>query len=180
MNNPELGKLITTDARRDAIHIAIAPVIAGHDLAPGQRVGFAIGSTEIVRVCDNPIGIVDPFLKEVVNKGERFYLFLLPNTIMSLRHEWVHPAFDSESIVASNKSESIAWINDWADQLQQNPKSLMEAAARWIEFEDYTYDNSESYKHVDYDKWPEFWRHYEIVTGTKPKSDTDTFFTCSC
>lgn len=97
MNDLGLGKLITTPQKRDAIHVAIAPVIAAHDLAPGQRVGFAKkGNTELVGAGGASIGIVDPFLKEVVREGERFWLFLYPNTVTSLRHEWSHPLFAEE------------------------------------------------------------------------------------
>lgn len=35
-----------------------------------------------------PVGIVDPFLRESVQPSQRFWLFLYPNTVTSLRHEW--------------------------------------------------------------------------------------------
>lgn len=35
-----LGKIITTPQQRDAIHVAVAPVVANSELKPGQRVGF--------------------------------------------------------------------------------------------------------------------------------------------
>lgn len=36
---PNLGEAPTSDARKDCVHIAVAPVIAGEDLPPGARVG---------------------------------------------------------------------------------------------------------------------------------------------
>lgn len=37
---PNLGDLCDSDARRDAVHIAVAPVIAGQHLDPGYHVGL--------------------------------------------------------------------------------------------------------------------------------------------
>jgi hypothetical protein len=93
--SPRLGCLITDgDRRRDAVHVAVAPVTAAGRLVPGQHVGFVhAGDTERVGASENPLGIVDPFLREGVQQGQRFWLFLYPNTVTSLRHVWTHPAF---------------------------------------------------------------------------------------
>lgn len=78
---------------RDAIHVAIAPVTAAHELSPGNSVGrFPDGS--FGRTADKDLlGVVDPYLNVNVMSGERFYLFLYPNSVTSLRHVWTHPAF---------------------------------------------------------------------------------------
>lgn len=89
---PNIGHLIEGQAFRDAIHVAVAPVEAGEDLPPGQRVALHSGKA-YADVWEKCIGIVDPFLKELVQKGERFWLFLYPGSIESLRHVWTHPAF---------------------------------------------------------------------------------------
>src|ERR1700731_2150845 len=39
-NTPALGKLVEGDQRRDAIHVAVAPVVAARRLCPGQHVGL--------------------------------------------------------------------------------------------------------------------------------------------
>jgi len=96
---PILGRVIQPDdnARRDAIHVAVAPAVAAEDLRAGTRVALdedgqaynPLNRHELV------VGVVDPFLPRYgVRKGERFWLCLLPRTVTSLRHVWTHPAFD--------------------------------------------------------------------------------------
>jgi hypothetical protein len=88
---PNLGQLCGDDARRDAIHIAVAPLVAGVILEPGQHVGlFHDGTASPMKP---HIGVVDPFLKEPVPAGESFWVMLYPGTITGLRHVWTHPAF---------------------------------------------------------------------------------------
>ena len=76
-----VGQVNTTEHGRDAIHVAICPAIAIREMRPGEHL-------------EN--GIVDPFLKDRVQPGQRYWLFLYPNTVTSLRHVWTHPAFASE------------------------------------------------------------------------------------
>jgi hypothetical protein len=103
---PQLGRLIPDgDRRRDAIHVAVAPVTAAVRLAPGQHVGLVQeGNPELVGPCQNNIGVVDPFLTEEVEPGQRFWLCLYPNTITGLRHVWTHPAF---AAVAARVKEKL-------------------------------------------------------------------------
>lgn len=81
MEKIALGNLATPEAKRDAVHIAIVPMIATKELQPAEMLAN---------------GIVDPFLTKPVQVGERFWLCLFPNTVTSLRHVWTHPAFAEE------------------------------------------------------------------------------------
>lgn len=95
MTDLKIGQIIDATAKRDAIHIAIAPVIADEKLAPGQSVDLVPGSIDRVYATGiGSIGIIDPFLPGYVLPGQRCWLFLHPGMITSLRHEWTHPAFE--------------------------------------------------------------------------------------
>ena len=92
---PNIGELCGEDARRDCVHIAMAPVVAGEDMNPGARVRLDQEGKGYEQ-SEGSIGIVDPFLDDCVLKGQKFWLFLYPNTITNLRHVWSHPAFQAK------------------------------------------------------------------------------------
>ncbi len=92
---PKIGKLIDGHAYRDAIHVAIAPVEAAERLSPGDHVALD-DSGNAVWTVERGVGIVDPFLLGDVREGERFYVFLYPGTVTSIRHSWSHPAFKAK------------------------------------------------------------------------------------
>jgi len=185
-----LGKLIVGDAGRDAVHIAVAPVTAAHVLRPGDRVGF-VGNmqTEVGRTDTNPIGIVDPYLREAVQVGQRFYVCLFPQTISSLRHVWSHPSFPEEvGQVVRDASVSEEWLRGFFDSHNCPDYDTM---MRIIEHGDYKPDGNYSGGRVDDDYFlirgtsaygeipAEFWVHAEIVLG-HPLLSKPTSFTCSC
>lgn len=109
MSNIKLGKIIDGDTfpERDAVHVAVVPVIAAESLRPGQHVGIAPGNLgtavqgslcERVHSCaPRLIGTIDPFLNQPVNAGEKCWLFMYPDTVKGLHHDWTHPAFDGEA-----------------------------------------------------------------------------------
>lgn len=195
-----LGTIIDDTQKRDAIHLAVEPVIAKDRLWPGQNVSSAGQANH-----PNAVGIVDPFLSKPVEAGQRFWLVLYPRTIKSLRHVWEHPAFSPSEIQDNlNAHESLSkieksqkWIEDYVIQCQEHEdridydyvkeesftyENLMNFADEWVdsnqEFPDYFYV-SESLRNKGLPE--EFWDHYEIVTGKKVKENKkESFFTCSC
>ena len=115
--NPPVGHVLGPDEHRDAIHIAIAPVTAGQALKPGAQIvvtdGKAYSASDYAA-----IGIVDPFLKQGLEPGERFFVFLTPYTVTSLRHHWEHPAFDRERVLTP-VDISRKWLEDYAASIDQ-------------------------------------------------------------
>ncbi len=185
MHNDELGKLIkkNQNPQRDAIHIAIAPVVAGQTLSPGQHiVPKSKGSNIMVAatIRKPSVGIVDPWLMNNVHEGDEFWICLHPNTIKSLRHVWEHDAFVPPT-EALQKEVSEQWLKEYADELEMGFTELMAAADRWVGYGQYHTFHGHDTPDVCYDKNDEFWRHYENVRHVVvDKQDKTTFFSCSC
>jgi hypothetical protein len=82
-----LGMIHFKSEARDAIHLAVDPVVAGENLKPGEHIGLRDGQA-FSRYENRDIkllGIVDPFLPyEGVKKGDRFWLVVYPNVHSSL------------------------------------------------------------------------------------------------
>jgi hypothetical protein len=87
MNTPELGKLPGGPTGRDAVHVAIVAVQATCELCPGWHVDH------LGKLDGKSVGIVDPFLQQLVKPGDWFWLCLYPQSVTSLRHVWTHPVF---------------------------------------------------------------------------------------
>lgn len=181
-NEPKIGNLLPDhrSAERDAIHIAVAPVTAAEELRPGQHVGFVQqGDTNLVGPNSHTlIGIVDPYLDEIVHPGAACWLFLYPQTITSLRHNWTHPAFEESK---PDISISERWLRDFADEVDAGYDEMMFVASthcngndRWPEYL------------INGGKWEgtstpdEFWTHFAAVTGKTPSDGPTGIFSCSC
>lgn len=175
-----LGTIIDETGKRDAIHLAVEPTIAAEKLYPGQDVG--VDGTK-----NNPVGIVDPFLKAAVLPGERFWLVVYPRQINSLRHVWTHPAFGDEgTIVAKSKANSETWLRTF---ISGADCPSYERVMMLIEKGEIDEDYGRSYFDGEYLHFsgsdahgeipPEFWDHVEVVTGKKI-SNRPEYFSCSC
>lgn len=178
-----IGKLISGHQERDAIHIAVAPMIAGEYLRPGDHVSVEGGRAHQV---GKQVGIVDPFLQMPVSEGAAFWLFLYPNTITSLRHNWAHPAFATVAAkVDDNKEVSRAWMTKWAvehmgydyygdsnDDRLSPERALDKAIEAGTDMSVGPYEDARD--HID----NEWWSHWEAITGKRGKRDD--YFSCSC
>lgn len=201
-----LGELITTEQQRDAVHIAVCPVVAGQRLTPGTHVHVTDGRAKRSGKEDIPIGIVDPYLKANVSAGERFWLFLYPGSITSLRHEWTHPALPlpaQQTPVLDEKAASERWLRDLCERHREGydaPYEEYYGPDRSLDYhglvsvmsqdhgpdgyDGYTQQGSESLRDEMFDDKTraEFWHHLEVVTGKKfdEKHRETHYFSCSC
>ena len=166
-----IGKLLKGKVSRDAIHIAVAPMIAGDHMLPGQHVALHGADTAIVT--GKPIGIVDPFLKNPVMPGDRFYVFLYPGTITSLHHQWSHPAFSGEV------EESLRWLTRFAEENETTYEHLMQML-----HDGQVFFSSTHWQDTLFSEWrkEDFWEHVENVLGRRvsEKEREGTSFRCAC
>ena len=188
---------IPENSGRDAIHLAVEPVIAAERLYPGQHVGLTDDHEALARI-DKKVGIVDPFVDGSVAAGERFWLVVYPRRITSLRHVWTHPDFEGEGSEPVDRAASEAWLRDFiaASDCPDYDTVIAAAIGDPVEIVDSEYGD-EAYRIDNYgdgDTYlyfagrdahspipPEFWDHVEIVTGrTVPPDRRANYFSCSC
>lgn len=199
-----LGTIIGPNEKRDAIHLAVVPVIAPIRLEPGEHVGPD-------GYCNDPMGIVDPFLPRPVFPGERFWLVIYPRQITSLRHVWEHPAFpnDTVKIEASEDVDSIEKSKQWMrhfldtyfyeDDVGHHIYKDVDAFITDVTSNIFGGKNNDersiiafgassvetliSYSDDDYAHTMEkFWHHYEVITGKNVSSERqkELSFVCGC
>lgn len=180
----EIGQIITSEQEKDAIHIAVAPVIASHRILPGYHIGLVRPGQASSRV-ESKIGVADPFLKLPIQKGERFWIFLYPQTITGLRHLWSHPAFqeDVQPKEETAKEKAEAWLRDFAESVGADYQEMLYVAeshcgeSKWGG--NYLCEGG---RWEGYGTPPEFWDHYEALTGKRPNSEFGLpgIFSCAC
>jgi hypothetical protein len=164
-----------------------------HKLFPGQAVALVKpGDVEhVTAAVGRGIGIVDPFLGHAVEPGTWFWVFLYPNTITSLKHNWTHPAFAEKPAAAPapapavvvdvrvvNQAMSRKWLKDFSDGLNVGYQEMVDAATDFVQHGQYfSRDGDFEGEYVP----DEFWEHYQNVTGNVvPADKQDNFFSCSC
>lgn len=193
-----LGMILGEGEKRDAIHLAVEPVVAGERLRRGADIGInqldgkAYASTVAGKV--KHIGIVDPFLaNDVVAPGERFWLIVYPRMITSLRHVWEHPDLPADGVVAqvsdvTAQVKAIAYLQSYADEIDEPYDYLVNVARSH-----YDYEKGLTKSYPDYfvqggrfEGWgveQEFWDNFCVAFDLSPFDQgvyAPGFFSCSC
>lgn len=182
----KLGVIVDETAQRDAIHIAVAPVVASQILAAGDHIGLLPGSADEAAGAAptiTPIGIVDPFLREHVQVGQRFYMWLYPQTVTGMRHHWAHPAFDAGAalpVPIDPKAYSERWLRDFAERIDLSYNAVIMACQTRLDNDDYYIFHGHDTPDCCYEDRKEMWKHFEIVTGRKVDDHETTVFSCLC
>lgn len=192
-----MGEILPDDAGgRDAVHVAVVSCVASAKLMPGQDIGIGEQQGrdyEALATADH-IGIVDPYLKGAVRKGERFWLYLYPRSITGLNHHWTHPAFSETEAASvysspSNKLASEQWLrnfisssdcpadyDDVLELIKTGSYNDGEYNSGSIEENSIHFSGRDAHGEIP----PEFWTHVSIVLGEEYKGPRPSYFSCSC
>lgn len=168
MPNRFLGQSPDFEGDRDATHVAMISVVARDHFKPGEPMGK--DGTK-----NNPVGIVDPFLKKKVLAGDMVWLCLTPGTTTDMKHHWSHPEFPEEEKGVEYYRERLAEL---LEEIPESPKTL-EGFLAYIE----EFRNDGVYLHADgfdaYGSIPdEIWDCVKALTGTDHGRPIG--FSCSC
>jgi len=181
-----LGTIIGPGEKRDAIHLAVEPVVAGEGLAPGDHIEVKDGVATAVDPGQG-LGIVDPFLPRRVKKGERFWFVMYPRMVHSLRHVWTHPSFPDEPVAAASdvlpgpppdvRARAERQLRDMIAGLDcpSYDVVIQKALAGDMDDEYFHFDGYDAHGEIP----PGFWELVEIVIG-RPVAARPTYFSCSC
>lgn len=179
MKDITLGTVPEEALVKDAIHVAIISMVAGELLRPGQRVsitapGWAGTGGKIV-------GIVDPYLQDVVPKGSKFWMCLLPNTVTGMKHHWEHPAFE-EGNEGDNKEklEAIAFLRRVAENFNLEYEDIVSEDFALAHGHFINKGEDMSWQENWYAIHEEFWKARELVTGVKVDEYDRGGFSCAC
>ena len=178
-NIPDIGHR-TQQIERDAIHIAVVPLVAGEDLKPGDSFENQNGVAKKSSYRERD-GVVDPFLQAPLKKGDRFWAFLNPGSITSLRHIWTHPSFEENKELWEYEEDHYAWLVKFADKhgfglgellsIGDDEEPFTGHFTKWGEFDDDFYEE----KSLLFD-------HLEKYLDKKISEEVrdSVYFSCAC
>ncbi len=179
---PNLGNTPTEAHKRDAIHIAVAPVKAGRILHAGDFVKLNDSGEAIHALVPEAIGVVDAFLQDRVRPGDTFWLMLFPQTITSLRHEWTHPAFEREAVsdnTNTQKAESEKWLRNWAVNHAFTYDYVLSVLNEMLS-SGYACAGDDSQAEAFNEDRINLLLHASIITGKTMEDVEGAYFSCSC
>jgi hypothetical protein len=135
MSDVKLGVLPGAEVGRDAVHVAIIPLMSDDFLSPGDHVGWTddywADQTEpaaqrITKYAREKFGIVDPFFMGKVEPGTRVWVCLYPTSITSLRHVWSHPMVPDEPMTLTPKMEAEMRLKELASSVRVDYEEFLE------------------------------------------------------
>jgi len=181
----KIGQIIIGPQQKDATHIALMPVVAAENMPPGAHIGLSNKG----EACQGTkhIGIVDPFLKTKVLRGDTFWMFMYPNTVANLRHDWDHPALAKIEKIRQkeNSSTSREWLVSYAlrniySDTSYTADEAYEALIDQVKGGDLTFYGTDCHGLGDVPDSTELFRHLSVVLDREITEKSFDYFGCSC
>lgn len=180
---PKIGHMLEGPGDKDAIHIAVVPVQLGEDMEAGAAVNVVNGKA--YRAYATAIGILDPFLNNsMLFEDSWVYMFLYPNTITDLRHEWTLSSYDNNSTQVEMPRldpEAVEWLENFAHSHGTSYDALLVRCKEAIEDDDSS--PYITFYGTDIHEVPHgFWNNFRKATGWEadPMKLLKITFSCSC
>lgn len=170
--DPVVGQKITgtKPVYRDALHVAIIPLVAGEDMSPGQKIKLKSPNTDIAVKYDplkdnihrDYIGVVDPMLHENVVMGERFYGFMKSGVVKGMRHHWDSNQFPTAGLFIKEEEEDVhyKYLKQHCESNSLNLEQFLETCQT-----DEDFMTTMRLEPDDYSMDDVFWYHLEQYTG---------------
>lgn len=186
MHDVNIGSLAKEAGIKDALHFPVVSVKSSDRFLPGEPVG--LNDKGLAAQVDDPIGIVDPFLKRAVEPGDTFWLMLYQKTVTNLRHDWSHPAFDAAQAKCEEtlKTASIEWLKIYAANVC--PYDVPDDGTKDVAYERFMenvkagniyYHGSDLHGASELEKPEELFHHLGVVLG-RPVGAGSFDYSCSC
>lgn len=169
---------------RDAIHIAIVKAIVGsqYDMHPGEGCYISVKDNKVYSANSSSFGIINPFIQPPASsygwkKGDEVEVYLMPNSIQSLKHEWTHPVLDRK--IETKEDIAEAYFEECALVCGRTKDQFLEELSDCIvgERESLSFQGFDT---PDFMYEEEFWEAYKIITKIDVPKPKRPSFSCSC
>jgi len=177
-NAMTIGQLVGHTGIRDAIHCPIISAVAKMNLNVGTPVSILETGEAEQSDLYSCVGIVDPFLRGFVQKGEQFWVWVRPGSISSLTHQWTHKRIPEFAAVVPDKEKARVRLQEFAEGPLH--VSLEEMLATIEACRGDTDNALYDHGYESLGVYAGFWDDYELYTG-KPDPNKEGwfyFFTC--
>lgn len=190
-----LGTVHTKNEGRDAVHLAVYQVTLGQNISMYDKASkLTIKSNGRAYIYDEydenqtAYGILDPFINQSLNVGDKVWLILFPGMITSLRHVWEHsyfPESPKETPISSleDKFAEFPAILNAASQLEISCEEIINSAEHYIKTGNYYCGGNEAEGvHVGQDFWEDYYRYKGMNSDATTINDIykGNFISCSC
>lgn len=168
----KIGTILQQYEPRDAVHVAVFSAYCDYALNRGDRVKLVPGfNNKVIKSDDEGIGVVDPFLLTPVYEGQIFYVFMYPNTIISLNHNWTHPSFLKNEDPKTNMGEAEKWLRAFCLMNLADFDELIPAVLECTNRSNGPHFGTDRGADLLREKDYEFWHYIEQYTGNKFSED---------